>query len=102
MLGRIPALLLSLLVLLAVAGAGRRARAEDARSVRVLAAANEAPTELYVPRLQYQAGYWAEVSSGEIEHDLPGERVLWVGAEPGEQWLTLRRAPVEEEDDAAD
>lgn len=40
MLGRIPALLLSLLVLLAVAGAGRRARAEDARSVRVLAAAS--------------------------------------------------------------
>jgi hypothetical protein len=54
------------------------------------------PTEIYVPRLQYQEGYWVEVSSGTVEHDLKRELVYWLGAVAGEQTLTITR-PLEED-----
>lgn len=60
--------------------------------LRILAEPSAAPTEIFVPRIQYQQGYEAEVSSGTVEHDLWKQLLLWHAPAPGEQWLRLRRA----------
>lgn len=60
--------------------------------LHITAEANRAPTELYVPRIQYREGYRVTVSDGQIRHDLRNQKVYWFGMEAGEQWLKIERA----------
>jgi hypothetical protein len=66
-------------------------------TLRVDVAPGDHPTEIYVPRLQYQEGYQVEVSSGMVEHDTKRELIFWHGAETGEQTLTITRPPDDDE-----
>jgi len=57
-----------------------------------------APTEIFVPRLQYGQGFRVEVSDGSVEIDLPRQLVIYRhdaehrGAKPGEHWMRITPA----------
>lgn len=50
-----------------------------------------APTELFIPKIQYPNGYEIELSSGQARHDEAAQLLFVEGAEAGEQRIVVRR-----------
>ena len=65
---------------------------EIANDASLTVTGNNAPTDVYVPRIQYPDGAVIEASGGAVELDADAQRLLWHHAGGGAQTLRVTRA----------